>query len=930
MNWREVSLVGAVVLWTAFPARNAGTQHAPQGAFPHPFQATAKVDVEALKASVTEVMATDDRRLAGLISTTAPIHLVGCPDFAGDVQDTGADRWSIDDPGHVRCRHTGERYPSERYPLNGELKIPNARGEVQVYRYYDGGGEKHRYFFEGAAHAQAARYLAARAYDMARVYEVTKDERYAHKAAVILDRFAQVYPGWPVNGLIGNYANWKVFYPSPPYPVQSGRWGRWIHDELPTELALTYDLIHDSPAFDRLSVRDGADVRQRIERDLFRASVELVRLYPRYVGPSGMNGTAAGLIAIGRAIGEPDYVHDGVNRFRDAFRAWFFRDGMLNSGSTAYLFQMLDALSYPIDLARGYSDPPGYNHPADGERYRDLNLDDAHPLLQKSRATLRSLRLPDGRYTPVHDAQGRSRFMQDEPLERSTPVLLPAYGHALLGRGAGEHQVQAQLHFGYHAGHAHADQLNLLLFARGKEMLSDIGYTHTKLRPWAASTLAHNTVVVDTSNQRMTGGWVPASWTRLDRFEVEKAHSAEPVFGNLLLYDARDEHVQVVEAEGSRGYLGLVPGLKEYRRLVALVGVSPSDAYVVDVFRVRGGRRHLWAVHGSADDEQGIETSFPLGPREGTLLGPGTRYSADTDPELDGESFKGAIFGLIDGLSSATTDKPWSATWRFHERPDVGLKLTMLGGPARTVTRAQAPSIRRAGEDNLKVDRFKMPLLLVEAAGEDLDSTFVAVWEPFSGRPFISQVRRLELEGDFGAAIALAITVGDRTDYVLVDPDGVRLQKVRETDLSFRGRFALVSEANSALGFMHLSDGALVKRNAHRLDGKMKLHGRIAGVYREGDQHGFDVEADLPLGDALKGRLLLARHSDDWVQGYTIASVRARGSRKVILIDGESGLAAAGAGDAYRYAYFPHGNLKSELGTFIVQDASCTAAGHTK
>lgn len=916
--------------------------------FPHPFQNVGSVDQPALKAATARVMEMEDARIVQLISEKVPIRVVGCPDLEGGAQDTGAEVWSIDDPWRVKCRYTDQWYPSERYPLNGEIRMVSPRGQTQSYRYYDGGSEKRRYFFEGAATAGIDDYFAGQAYDLARLYWATKDEKYAHKAAAILDRFAQVYPSWPVHGNEGNYANWKTFYTAPPYPVESGKWGRWIHDELCTELALAYDLIYNSGVFVELSQRNGIDVRKRIENDLFRAQVELVRSYPRYVGPSGMNGTAAGLIAIGRAIEEPNYVHDGVSRFKDSFSEWFFPDGMLHTGSPGYHLQMLAALPDPAQMARGYSDPRGYTHPGDELRFEDLSLEGSSPMFDKARNTVRRLLMPDGRYAPIHDSWGRNRFTQDTPPLASVSTLLPAYGHAVLARGAEANQIQAHLHFGYHAGHAHADELNLMLFAHGKELLSDIGYTHTKLRPWATSTLSHNTVVVDRLNQALTQGWVPASWTHLDRFDTTKSEAKEPVFGNLLLYDVAHDHVQVVEAEASRAYREQVPGLEEYRRLIALVGVSRADAYVVDVFRVRGGKGHLWAVHGSADEVQEVETDLRLQPQEGTLLGPGTRYSASRDPELDSESFKGAIFGLLDGLSTGSTDRLWSAIWRYRDGAAPGLKLTMLGGQQRKITLAQAPSVRPAKEDNARVDEFKMPILLVEDGA--VESTFVAIWEPFTGRPLIAQVKALEFEGEGGRAVAFAVQIGDRTDYILTDPDGTQLRKIKGMDLSFRGRFGVVSVVKGKCQFMHLAAGTLLALGPRQLQGGTLPQGEILSFRREEGAEGFETDSELPLGEVLHNRLLLISHPDGRTQGYTIRKVKRQGNRTLVTIEGESGLAVSAGSSTYvptfgvpappqvpakqssgqpiyRQTYFPHTEFKQGLGSFLVLTYLCASEG---
>src|SRR5205814_3605109 len=122
---------------------------------------------------------------------------------------------------------------------------------------------------------------------------------------------------------------------------------------------------------------------------------------------------------------------------------------------------------------------------------------------------------------------------------------------------------------------AHADNLQLSLFAKGGEMLSDLGYTHTKLRHWTVSTIGHNTVAIDRRDQVL--------------------HDSD---GDLLLFVPHLKGLAAVEARGERGYPDLA---QVYRRQLLLVPVSEVDAYVVDLFRVQGGKTHDWLLHGSAD-----------------------------------------------------------------------------------------------------------------------------------------------------------------------------------------------------------------------------------------------------------------------------------------------------------------------------------------
>src|SRR5690606_3503574 len=54
-------------------------------------------------------------------------------------------------------------------------------------------------------------------------------------------------------------------------------------------------------------------------------------------------------------------------------------------------------------------------------------------------------------------------------------------------------------------GHNHWDPLSINLWAEGQELLPDIGYTHTRFRRWTQSTLAHNTVTVDSDDMSADG-----------------------------------------------------------------------------------------------------------------------------------------------------------------------------------------------------------------------------------------------------------------------------------------------------------------------------------------------------------------------------------------------------------------------------------------
>ncbi|MBM4050772.1 MAG: heparinase, partial [Planctomycetes bacterium] len=68
---------------------------------------------------------------------------------------------------------------------------------------------------------------------------------------------------------------------------------------------------------------------------------------------------------------------------------------------------------------------------------------------------------------------------------------------------------------------------------------------------------------------------------------VDDAPQQSSYTGHLLLFDGEGQ-ARVIEAEGP----GVFPGVTTYRRLSVLVDASETDGYVVDFFRVRGGGLH--------------------------------------------------------------------------------------------------------------------------------------------------------------------------------------------------------------------------------------------------------------------------------------------------------------------------------------------------
>jgi hypothetical protein len=647
-----------------------------------------------------------------------------------------------------------------------------------------------------------------------------------------------------------------------------------------------YDLIHGSEELDKLSREQGVNVRKRIENDFFRAAVEYLFAFGKE--PTGHHLNNMGprytvqIVNLGRIIGEPEYVHWGYRWVGEILRSGFFYDGMWHE-SPSYHSGVVTGARRVLAALKGYSDPPGYQGKQDGLHLHDVDLERDLPFIPKAQRAPDLIAYPNGATAPVHDtwaSPGQRRWIDARAQTVST--LLPGYGHASLGYGRGPDQIQAQLHFSGGYGHAHADNLQFSLFAKGSELLSDIGYSHTKLRLWTISTIGHNTVAIDRRDQATRNS-----------------------DGDLLLFVPDLKGVAAVEARGERGYPGLA---QVYRRQLLLVRISDTDSYVVDIFRVQGGKTHDWLLHGSADADMTAECSFPLASRAGTMLEPGEQWI-----EPLGENSRFSPYGLIREVRQGASDDPFQLMFRYTDSPQAtagsGVRVHLLGGKGTDVFLGKSPRIRQSEGDDRKVYDYWMPQLVARRSGAaPLRNTFVAVHEPFRGQPFLTSVRSVSLEPGSEFGVALQVRHGATTDTIIntLDEPPYQERKLPE-NLVFNGRLAVVRERAGKVAAAWLIDGQRIAKDDFVATLATPRHeGVIESATRKVDgaaADAFVTSAQLPLGDKLAGQWMIVTHGNGYTHGYEIASVEHRDGKSMIVLRDDHGLRISG--DETEEWYFP-------------------------
>jgi hypothetical protein len=842
-------------------------------------------------ASTRTVMGLTEEQMLSFVPPYSYNQYCECPNCYGGVEGNSIFTWSFDRPEELVCRFCKTVVlPNPRFAETKTLTGQNMLGEAVSFPYYYNEEKKVAHFLSTHLWMHKRAWFTARLDQLARAYAATGEERYARRVVVGLDKLAQVYPHYPV--MQNNIRAFKFREQKAPHAWDSGRWN-FFHNEVPIQVIPAYDLVYSSPEFDKLSAERGYEVRERVEKNFFKAAAEAAMLSPYMIGNTiGYDGRSIALL--GQVIAEPRYVHWAYGWMVANVNQGFFRDGMWNEGAPSYHYMTLGGLKSCFAAVEGYSDPPGYKHPETGVRFDNLDPAKQSPMWAKCLQGAEALNLPSGNSASVHDSWYYER--RGPAREATVTTVLPGLGHVALGRGRGDAQLQAHLHFSSAHGHAHYDSLNLLLYAKGKEMLPDIGYTWTQMRYWTASTLSHNLVVVDRKDQ-----------------------DPDRRGGNLLLLYPGDPQrpeglsIAAVEAEAPLAYQSL-KDLDLYRRLLVTIPVSADDAYVVDVFRVRGGKMHDWTLQSSADEDTTATCSLPLTGKRKWLLEEGEEW---VEPQTQGQ--RSHAYGFFRDAARGDYPGQLDLDFAYADEGSRGLKVRLYGEPGE-VWLGRCPSVRRMGVgtsgDGRKAYEYWMPKVMVRRQGEGpLQSTFAAVHEPWSGKPFLGEVKRLKVTPDDGLCVAFQVKHGGATDTIISTMDsGTYPERVTETGVRLRGRLGVVrEEAGRVAGAWLLEGTHLAGKNWSLQTPVAEYTGDLTAVQREADGaplNAFTTSAALPLGDTLQHQWLLVTLPNGHQQGFQISRVERRGGETLIVLADDPGLKMDG--EEVAEVFFPARKMKGK------------------
>ena len=358
--------------------------------------------------------------------------------------------------------------------------------------------------------------LIRAAYNLALVYQLSKDRRYAQKSAEILLLFSQRYRSYSIHNTFMK-------------PGKTG--GRLLSQTLDESVWLlravaSYDMIAESGA---LSMGQKVD----IEWNLIRAAIATIQRYD--AGKSNWQAWHnAAIGAAGYALNEKNWVTQalkGKSGFAYHIKNSMLADGFWYEGSIGYHNYTLSAYHWlalaakqagqnlytqgllkmvkaPLLMAFPNQSFPKLNDGGTGSLLSMRNFFEVAFAFTQDKEILAVLQF-------IYNDLKQSRAIVEALLLGATLTGKQKYspkgfnftatGYAIIRQGSSFNALYAGLDYGPHGGwHGHFDKIQLIFFGGQQLLLSDPGTTSYRLpyhNGYFKQSIAHNTIMFGEKNQ---------------------------------------------------------------------------------------------------------------------------------------------------------------------------------------------------------------------------------------------------------------------------------------------------------------------------------------------------------------------------------------------------------------------------------------------
>ncbi len=893
-------------------------------------------------------------------------HL-GCPIHGRQIIDKyGAyGGWKVDPvnkPWKVQCPIGGETWPTNDYArfyasgkdANNVFQFSRANrsllysvdstrnyGVDDGTGYVDGSGNRYNfiaYYVHWGVWQNVGRSWSQALVNLGEAYAMTGNQAYAHKAAILLSRIADLLPSMDTN-----------YWSSRGYPQGDGTSGRGLvlgsiwDAKTASAVARAWDAvwpgIQNDPAlytflqgkanqYGLSTVNSPSALAAHIR---IRALVPMLQAVQqrRIRANEGVHQSAYAemALALDDATATPQWldwllqpgtVYDGGGHLPSVLVDWVDRDGGTDEASPGYTWVWLEAIQPLADLIEdspyaekfsltkypnfrpflsfpfwlqiqptyyphigddGATGNPGLAPGTDAGRYAAAFHRYGYPELARMAYTLNGNKA-DGLHGSVWDpgadetAAAIAAVVQKEGVIERGPLLLPGYGLHALTTTTENREPAAVWLYSGRMA-KHGHWDRLNLGLYGYGL--DL-----------APDLGYpDYPTVDSPNY-----WGFQNNTVSHNTVVVDAKRQKAVRAGMTQAFLADTPVKVMEVDGN----GVYDAAQTYRRTVLQV---PTDRgfYVVDLFRVKGGSDHLYSFHAGPGGvtPQNLKLVLQTG---GTYAGPSVPFGSFYDGTCC-TSYTGSGFQFFDNVYRDTAPpESFALEWAVQDNwganaagRDVRLKVWSAGDRASNVAiaRAYPPA-------NIPGNPTSLRYLLERRVGAaPLTSTFVHVLDPYEASAQVAGVERFtpvpstDAQGFPRVGLRVRLTDG-RVDTIIhsleagtttVAPTADGAQPAFEAD----GRFTVVASRDGTIEWAHVAGGAGLRADGQGdVRNSPPWRGNILAIdsSRSNDVR-LDVSPPPPAG-RWTGRWLRVARPDGHNPIYRIQSVYATAETATVLL----------------------------------------------
>jgi len=346
--------------------------------------------------------------------------------------------------------------------------------------------------------------------------------------------------------------------------------------------------------------------------------------------------------------------------------------------------------------------------------------------------------------------------------------------------------------------HGHASGMELELYGQGHVLGINSGNStyRTAIHENYYRLFASKNTVISNGASASSGGWINLGINTVAKVAMEPAPNQAAIspnhsFSTTSFYD---EHNLVAPAD--------------HQRTVALVKLSDTSGFYVDIFRARSdtpNQYHDYLYHNVGDT-----LLIQSGGRPLPMTDDSERFQSPVDIswELNGNYQHPGWHYFDDVRTGKQTAESYEAVFAATELGDAPIHMRALipGGLTTELTQVNGPPTKGAPKG---YEKKPLPAFVMRHEGEAWDNPFVAVYESYEDKPSAQSVERL-MSGNVFKGVKITSTVDGQNliHYVLLQEGPNDIYENNELGITFKGRFGIVTvDAAGILQSLYIGSG---------------------------------------------------------------------------------------------------------------------------